>query len=349
MTGGRGRPYPEGVAHDEEFRRVAEDLRALGRSLARDFWQATDQARSSGGPPGQVLRHGLRHVAGEARKGLRRSSLLDGHGPRRRYGSPYGWGPPRGYRTGADRPAPPGWGDPSTRGTWQQRPGPPPTWRRAPQPTRAGHPTALPVRRRWDGTALLAALILLFGTAWLLGALGVLHLPTEGVAAVGLMVLGSTVIVTARTDWSLSRHAWPVWAGAVVLVVLVITSAAGAVGGALDHVSFGRMDRVATSGGTVYGGIGTLDVDATRLRPGATVTIESAAGRTFVTTPPGVPIDLHARLLAGQVCVGNQPQGSGLGTDVSGRFGTGTAAPLQLRVDQLAGQVVIDGSGCSRR
>ena len=205
------------------------------------------------------------------------------------------------------------------------------------------------MRRRWDGTALLAALVSLFGVAWLLGAVGALHVPVAGVAAVGLMAVGLAVIVTARTDWSLSRHVWPLWAGTALLAVLVVTSAVGVVSGALDHVSFGNMNRVATPGGKVYGGFGTLDVDASRLQPGSTVTISSAAGQTFVTTPPGVPIDLHARVLAGQVCVGDVPRSSGIGADVTGRFGTGTAAPVTLKMDQLAGEIIIDGSGCQRR
>ena len=196
---------------------------------------------------------------------------------------------------------------------------------------------------------MLGILVVLFGTAWLVGEVGAIRLPVEGVIAVGLMVLGLAVIITARTDWSLSRHVWPVWTGAVLLVVLAAISAAGGVTGTLNHLSFGNMNRVADPGGKVYGGFGTLNVNASSVPPGSTVTVSSAAGQTFVTTPPGVPVDLHARVLAGQVCVGGQPQASGLGADVSRKFGRGGTAPLVLRIDQLAGEVVVDGAGCGRR
>src|SRR5580658_6487682 len=41
----RGRRSLEHVASDDEFRRVAEDVRALARSLGRDLRAAYDQAR----------------------------------------------------------------------------------------------------------------------------------------------------------------------------------------------------------------------------------------------------------------------------------------------------------------
>jgi hypothetical protein len=65
----------------------------------------------------------------------------------------------------------------------------------------------------------------LFGVAWLIGATGALHVSIEGVVAVGLMLLGASLVVTGRTDWSLSRRSWPVWLGAALIAVLVATSA----------------------------------------------------------------------------------------------------------------------------
>ncbi len=340
MTPGVTRSYPDGVARDEEFRKVAEDLRALGRSLARDFWQAADQARRSGRPPGHVIRHGLRQMAGEARRGLWGTGCPPRPGYYRRYGRDGRWAPPPTSPGGAP-------GRPPSAGQWGPggwfRPGPARTWSPPPRPTRPAPP---PVRRRWDSTTLAGLLIVLFGAAWLIGALGALRLPLEGVVAAGLMILGLAVIVTARTDWSLSRHIWPVWLGAGLLVVLIATSSTLGVGGALNHVSFGNMNRVGTPGSTVYGGFGHLSVDARGLPPGATLTVKSAAGQTYVTTPPGVPLDLRARVGAGRVCVGGRPQASGVEADVRQRFGTGPAAAVTLRVNQLAGEVVIDGPGC---
>src|SRR6516225_6837344 len=59
------------VARDDEFRKVAEDIGALARSLGRDFREAVDQAMRGGSGPGRAVRHGLRGVSDEARRGLR--------------------------------------------------------------------------------------------------------------------------------------------------------------------------------------------------------------------------------------------------------------------------------------
>ncbi len=324
------------VARDEEFRKVAEDLRALGRSLARDFWQAADQARRSGRPPSHIIRHGLRQMAGEARRGLfgedvrRDPRWVRPH--RGAWGGYPRWGPPPGR--GASRPG--GW-----RGF-----GPPVGAAPAPRPRRPARP---PVRRRWDATTLLGTLIVLFGSAWLLGALHAIRVPLEGVVAVGLMLLGGAVVLTARTDWSLSRRAWPLWVGAALVVVLVATSGTLGIAGTLDHVQFGTMQRTATAGQTVYGGFGNLSVDARGLKPGGVLKVESAAGETHIDTPPGIPVEIHARVLAGRVCVEGAPQAQGLEAGVNALFGSGPAEPITVTVRQMAGAVIIDGSGCSRR
>src|SRR5262249_23213984 len=121
-----------------------------------------------------------------------------------------------GDRTG--QPAPPPYGPP-----WM---GPPP-WvarqqRRAQRDNRRCPPP--PVRRRWDASVLAALLIVMFGVAWLIGGLGALHLSTEAVLAAGLMLLGAALVVTARTDWSLSRHAWPIMLGGALVIGLLATS-----------------------------------------------------------------------------------------------------------------------------
>ena len=128
--------------------------------------------------------------------------------------------PPRGLRArtgaGTDRPLRPG---------------------AAPRRTRQPLP---PVRHRWDATTVLGLLAVLFGVAWLIGATGALHLSVEGVVAIGLMVLGAALVVTGRTDWSLSRRSWPMWLGAALIVLLIATSSTFGLGGALSSVSFGE-------------------------------------------------------------------------------------------------------------
>lgn len=196
--------------------------------------------------------------------------------------------------------------------------------------------------------------MVVFGVAWLISGLGAVHLATEAVLATGLMLLGISLIVTARTDWSLSRHAWPVVVGIVLLIGLFATSATFGVTGALSHLSFGDMHAQPSSGGTVYGGFGQLTVDAGRLHPGDTLHVQSVAGETRVDLPPGETAIVQGKVLAGQVCVNGHSYASGVGaasptvqvppSDQS-QAGPGGGRPVTIYVHQLAGQVVV-GSGC---
>lgn len=345
---------------DEELRKVAEDLRALARSLARDFRQATDTARTDGRSPADALRHSLRGMADEARRntgdGWGRWGRWEGHGGPGRHRRGYWYGPP------------PGWGVPSDRSGGTPDPGgadpapTPPATAAAPTPApdrrngcRRGA-SLPPVRRRWDATTVAGALAVLFGTAWLLGSVGAVHVPAEAVVAAGLVLLGAAVVVTARTDWSLSRHRWPVWAGAGLVGVLIATSSTFGVDGSLRHVSFGHMSVVAVPGGTVYGGFGRLDVDASGLKPGQAVTVESVAGQTDIRTPPGAALTVDARVVGGRICVFGRDVADGVGAGfdqlVSAPGAPTNSAPpagaITIRVHQMAGEVVVGGTGCSR-
>lgn len=225
---------------------------------------------------------------------------------------------------------------------------------------------------------LAAALVVVFGVAWLVSGLGAVHLATEAVLAAGLMLLGAFLIVTARTDWSLSRHAWPVLLGLLLVIGLFATSSSFGVSGALSHLSFGDMHTQASSGGTVYGGFGQLTVDATHLKPGTTLHVQSIAGETRVDLPPGETAVVQGKVLAGQVCVNGNAYASGVGasspevsvqpTQPSGSSGSSSpgssgsqsgtggnqlvqspAQPVTIDVHQLAGEVVIGSSGCHHR
>jgi lysylphosphatidylglycerol synthetase-like protein (DUF2156 family) len=205
-----------------------------------------------------------------------------------------------------------------------------------------------PVRRKWDAATIAGLLAVLFGTAWLLGAVGALHVPVEAVLAVGLMVLGAGVLVTARTDWSLSRHTWPVLVGLVLLGAVIATSSGLGVPGALRHISVGTMEGTAQAGKTVYGGLGTLTVDAKKVAAGSTFSVQSDAGQTTITTKQRVPVLVHAQVLGGQICVDGKRQATGVDARVDEQFGGTPGAPV-IVVDarQLFGQILIDGPGCS--
>lgn len=398
------------MARDDELRKVAEDLRALARSLSRDVRDAVEQARRSGQPTGEAFRQGLKDAADEARRGIGYTwsgPYYRGYygGRRGRYGRYYGrqgWaypppppgppggpptGPPSGPPTGPPGGPPPGgqaapggpggpegftpgaapggtppagagYGGPGGPGAlggpgW----GGPPYWAgpRWPRPPRArrqgGHP---PVRRRWDATTVIGMLAVLFGTAWLLGALHAFSVPVEGVVALALMLLGASLIVTGRTDWSLSRHSWPVWLGVGLVAALIVTSSSLGIGGALNHVSFGDMHRSDVhSGQTVYGGFGKLTVDASNLKAGQALDVESAAGQTIIDTPEGVRVHLHAKVLGGQICAGGRQLASGVNADVNRTVG-GNGEPtkpklITINVHQVFGEVLLNGTGCAGR
>jgi hypothetical protein len=195
-----------------------------------------------------------------------------------------------------------------------------------------------------------------FGVAWLIGGLGLVHLSTEAVLAVGLMLLGACLIVTARTDWSLSRHGWPVLLGVVLVLGLFATSASFGVGGAVSHLSFGNTGVTPTKGGTVYGGFGQLTVDTSHLAPGATLHVQSIAGETHIKLPANEFAVVQGKVLAGQICVNGHSDASGIGASLppvtvppANGGSRGQGDQITIDVHQLAGQVDIGTGGCNHR
>jgi hypothetical protein len=362
-----GTPYPLLVARDDEFRKVAEDIGALARSLGRDFREAVDQAVRGGSPPGRAVRHGLRGLTNEARRGMRSGwHGRHGHG---RYWAPRGRGPGyggRGRPGWTPPPAPGGPGAPGTQTTgqvttqappWTQgRPWVGPAWN-GPRRRRRSLP---PVRHRWDATTVAGLLAVLFGVAWLVGATGVLHVSIEAIVAVGLMLLGASLVVTGRTDWSLSRRSWPVWLGAGLIVVLIATSTTFGLGGALDSVSFGTtkapINAAAPPGATVHGGFGDLNATVTG-QPAAneTVRIASVAGRTTVNFDPknaNYQVLVNARVVGGQICVNGTNATSGLFAQNPPQQlfpvgNPGQQSPiLTLDIHQVFGQILVNSTDC---
>jgi hypothetical protein len=197
----------------------------------------------------------------------------------------------------------------------------------------------------------------LFGVAWLIGATGILHVSIEAVVAIGLMLLGASLVVTGRTDWSLSRRSWPVWLGIGLIGVLVVTSSAFGLGGALDSVSFGNKTVTAQGGslptGTVHGGFGNLVVDLSHANKAGIVKVVSVAGNTTVEVPADAAVDLDARVVAGQICVNGKDVSDGVGAQDHGVVpqSSGAIPPgptITLHVHQVFGQIFIGGEGCAR-
>lgn len=358
-------PYPRSVPRDDELRKVAEDIRALARSLARDFREAVDQSRARGHPPGEAIKRGLKDVAGETKRGVKDTWTNAGpSGPywnnkywqrewarhnryRARYGNKY-WFPP------APPPGVPGSppGEPAGGVLVQDGPPPVPPTPWHPHRRRSSLP---PVRRRWDGTTIFGTLAVLFGFAWLLSAVHAIHVSVEGVVAVGLMLLGAAMIVTGRTDWSLSRKSWPVWLGLGLIVVLLATSRAFGGASAADSVSFGdKTVTVAHSGEQISGGFGTLTVNAANLVNGGHLTVSNIAGNVKIALPQNTQTIVNAKMAAGEICAGGHHRSDGVGASTHAQIppanppASGTPPVLTIDVHESFGQIVVGGPGCSR-
>jgi hypothetical protein len=216
------------------------------------------------------------------------------------------------------------------------------------------------VRHRWDATTVLGLLAVLFGVAWLIGATGVLHLSVEGVVAVGLMLLGAALVVTGRTDWSLSRRSWPIWLGVGLIAVLIASSSTFGLGGAFNSVSFGDKTVTATPGSTVHGGFGNLTVtlpssitasDAGKVASVAGNIVVNPPQPQSVTTPYHVSV--NARVFGGQICANGLNADDGVNAHAQPTFDVGqptqSSPTLHLDVHQMFGQILINGRGCARR
>jgi hypothetical protein len=163
--------------------------------------------------------------------------------------------------------------------------------------------------------------------------------------------------VTGRTDWSLSRRSWPVWLGIALIGVLIVTSSAFGLGGALDSVSFGNKTVTAQDGalpaGTVHGGFGNLIVDLSTADKSGSVKVVSVAGNTTVKLPQTATVDVDARVVGGQICLNGRDVSDGLGAQYHANVppspsSTGPGETITLHVHQVFGQILINGTGCAR-
>ncbi|MDQ1369489.1 MAG: Cell wall-active antibiotics response YvqF, partial [Acidimicrobiaceae bacterium] len=336
---------------DDELRRVAEDVRALARSLARDIRAAVDRARvvvhgpDQGAAPsapsapsagrrsaredlaaaGRAARDEMRQAQSALRQAARRhrhgddrhdryarhDAGVDGHDEhdeRRSLRDPRPGSPPRWDNWGRHyrgavgvRPG----------GGWRDRPSgpPPPRIGRGERGAARASVPAPPLRHRHDGSTLLGLLAVVFGLAWLAAGTHVAAVSTKAVIAVALMVLGAATVVTARTDWALSRRTWPVLCGAVLALGLLALSASPSLPVGFRHLEFGaRTVAPATWAdvpSSVHAGFGKTVIDLTQLPlplPEArTLAVDGAAGRLEINVPADLPVVVDARVSAGMI------------------------------------------------
>jgi len=156
----------------------------------------------------------------------------------------------------------------------------------------------------------------LVGLAWLLSTTGVLGVSLEAVAATALVILGGAMVVTARTDWGLSRRSWPVWVGAILIVLLASSVNGRSIADRLSSLRFGPVSSTpatwADANTTVSGFAGPVSIDLTALKPAAgneTLRVRNTFGPITVTLPssPGYTLHIDARTSFGPVSLPPAP------------------------------------------
>jgi lysylphosphatidylglycerol synthetase-like protein (DUF2156 family) len=207
---------------------------------------------------------------------------------------------------------------------------------------------APPLRHRHDGSTLLGLLAVVFGLAWLAAGTHLAHLSTEAVVAVALMVLGAGTVVTARTDWALSRRSWPMLGGAALAVALLVSTTSPNLPVGFHHLEFGSRTIAPATWAevptTVHAGFGATVIDLSNLGPPpqpTTLSADSAAGRLQINVPADLAVVVDAELSGGRIVI------DGVATSGFGRtvhqvlHSTASGAPLTLHVRDGFGTLVI--------
>jgi hypothetical protein len=227
----------------------------------------------------------------------------------------------------------------ATVGHEANRSAPPPATR-PPELTRRTRP---PLRHRHDGSALLGLLAVVFGLAWLAAGTHVLQLSAEGVLAVALMIVGATTVITARTDWALSRRAWPVLLGAGLVFALIVASVSPRFPGDMRHLRVGSRSLVFASWNEVPqnidGSIGRTVVDFSALpQPptSETVQISGGVGPVEVVIPSNIHVLLHARVGFGSIKIAGSRLANGMSPSTAEDLNPSAGGPT-LSLDINAG------------
>jgi hypothetical protein len=189
--------------------------------------------------------------------------------------------------------------------------------------------------------------------AWLAAGTHLLQLSAEGVLAVALMIVGVTTVLTARTDWALSRRSWPVLLGAGLVFALILASASPRFPGGFRHMGVGAQDLTFSSWDqlppNIHGSVGRTVVDFTALStPPPTdqmVHIDGGLGALIVRLPAGVHVVVDAHVGAGSVIVGDRQVANGLSPSTHQDLNQQASGPtLALDINSGVGSVRLEQS-----
>jgi hypothetical protein len=309
---------------EDEFRKVAEDVRELARALRQEMRSAQRDARD---------------VARQAREQIRTEFQSSRHKGRPPWQSNY---------SSSSRPHqhyPVKWGSYGAPPAWANRPP------RPPKPPKPERPKAPPIRHKHDGSTLVSLLLVLAGLAWLVSETHLFNVSLEAVLAVALAILGAGMVVTARTDWNLSRRSWPVWIGAALLVVLLAASNSNRIDAGLSSLNFGPSNFSPTTWTSAKTSVdnfaGPISVDLVTLSPPAdaaaeTLTIRDTFGPITITLPqtPGYHIHLKMRsVFGGSNLPANASETGGGHGSTTADIGPATGPTLTIDAQTIFGPV----------
>ena len=197
---------------------------------------------------------------------------------------------------------------------------------------------------------------MLVGLAWLGSQSSLLQISTETVLAVVLALIGATMVLTARTDWGLSRRLWPVLVGAVVLAMLLVNTNATAIKNQLSSLQFGPQSQTITTwpaaATTIDNFAGPVRVDASGLReagtPVETMRITDVFGPIEVILPANLQYRVHvsARTEFGPVRIGETREtGHGLSFQQTDLGPPSPSPALFIEITSKAGPVSVHEAG----
>jgi hypothetical protein len=186
--------------------------------------------------------------------------------------------------------------------------------------------------------------------AWLAAGTHVLQLSAEAVLAVALMIVGVTTVLTARTDWALSRRSWPVLLGAGLVFALILASASPRFPGGFRDMRVGSRTLMYSSWAelppTINGSVGRTVVDLTSLSPPlpATQAVHiGGIGLIVVRLPPGVHVVIDAHVGAGSINLSGEQVANGLSSTTHRELNPQAPGPaLELDINSGVGSVQVE-------
>lgn len=204
-----------------------------------------------------------------------------------------------------------------------------------------------PRRRRSGDRSILGLLLIGLGTLWFLEETGLLALSAETVLAALLMLVGLSLIFTARRG----RRHWPIVLGVVLTLVLIANS---------NALSFPNVSSIgdetfqpastAELRSNYQTGLGKLTLDLRGLLAAdlgkRTIQINHGVGQVIVIVPGGLSLHVDGNIGVGRLTLCGKRVAGGPGINGAHDYQASASAPvLGLSIHQGVGGTTIDGCG----